>query len=186
LAVAIASVTGCGDESAAPGDPARPAPGATTLAALADPTAPATLSSSNHEIYAQKNIACVDCHECGRRSPDGHAAAWMDRTSPTFHAYGANASLASCEPCHGPALDGAGGTTKVACAACHGTSWATNCTLCHGGGDSLSGAPPRTTWGKAADPVRVGAHTAHLAATHGLEPVACASCHVVPGERVLR
>jgi predicted CxxxxCH...CXXCH cytochrome family protein len=53
--------------------------------------------------------------------------------------------------------------------------------MCHGGTDNQTGAPPKTTWGNATDAVRVGTHTAHVAATHGLAAaVACATCHVQP------
>jgi predicted CxxxxCH...CXXCH cytochrome family protein len=52
--------------------------------------------------------------------------------------------------------------------------------MCHGGTNDQTGAPPRTTWGNAADAVRVGAHARHLAGSANAPPVACASCHVVP------
>jgi predicted CxxxxCH...CXXCH cytochrome family protein len=55
--------------------------------------------------------------------------------------------------------------------------------MCHGGTDNQTGAPARATWGNAADAVRVGAHTSHVAATHGLAAaVACATCHVQPAD----
>jgi predicted CxxxxCH...CXXCH cytochrome family protein len=54
--------------------------------------------------------------------------------------------------------------------------------MCHGGTDSQTGAPPRTVWGRSSDAVRVGAHTSHLAGTHGLGVTACSSCHVVPAD----
>jgi predicted CxxxxCH...CXXCH cytochrome family protein len=110
----------------------------------------------------------------------GHGADWMDQTSSGFHAYAADQNLASCQACHGTTLDGVGGTVALSCAQCHGGQWKTSCTMCHGGTDSQSGAPPRTVWGQSGDAVRVGAHTAHLAGTHGLGAVTCSSCHVVP------
>jgi predicted CxxxxCH...CXXCH cytochrome family protein len=54
--------------------------------------------------------------------------------------------------------------------------------MCHGGVDSTTGAPPKATWGNAADPVRVGAHTRHLAGSANAPAVACASCHAVPAD----
>lgn len=112
----------------------------------------------------------------------GHTPAWMDTASPGFHAYSANASIASCQGCHGVNLDGVGGSATTACATCHGATWRTSCTMCHGGADSTSGAPPATTWGNGADAVRVGAHTLHLAGSANAPAVACASCHAVPAD----
>jgi predicted CxxxxCH...CXXCH cytochrome family protein len=58
---------------------------------------------------------------------------------------------------------------------------AESCTLCHGGTDNQTGAPPRDLLGKV-DPSlpSVGAHTAHLAANRFANPIACDACHVVP------
>jgi predicted CxxxxCH...CXXCH cytochrome family protein len=185
LAVLAVALSACGDAKDAPlakrlvneltaATTAKPGAAA---AALGDPS----VSSTSHDLYAQKGFQCDACHPCGQRSPDGHAAAWMDGSSSGFHAYSANASLASCQSCHGPALDGAGGSVSVSCAQCHGETWKNDCTECHGGTDGTSGAPPRATWGHSAELVRAGAHTAHLAATHALsKPVACASCHAIP------
>ena len=52
-------------------------------------------------------------------------------------------------------LDGVGGVSTVACSTCHGSSWATTCTMCHGGVDNTTGAPPKATWGQGADLVRL-------------------------------
>jgi predicted CxxxxCH...CXXCH cytochrome family protein len=175
-AVVVASLVvigyaGCGPRGAP--DPAAPAQVA-RAAAVASP--------SNHDVYAAHGIACAACHPCGTRMPGGHAADWMDTASPQFHASAANENLAGCQACHGAALDGVGGTVAVSCAQCHGASWSTTCTMCHGGTDSQTGAPPRTVWGRSAETVRVGAHTAHLAGPHGLGVVACSACHAVPAD----
>jgi len=123
----------------------------------------------------------------------GHAASWMDTSSPDFHAFSANRGIASCTSCHGADLSG--GTAGVPCANCHkaaalgGTArdFAT-CTACHGGIANQTGAPPAATWGYAGDPdrgggtldpVRVGAHTKHVAATLAT-PFDCGVCHVKP------
>jgi hypothetical protein len=77
--------------------------------------------------------------------------------------------------------DGVGGSVSVSCAQCHGATWKTDCTECHGGTDGTTGAPPKATWGNAADTVRIGTHTSHVAATHALgQPVGCAICHPIP------
>jgi predicted CxxxxCH...CXXCH cytochrome family protein len=143
----------------------------------------AATASGAHDLYAQRGFTCEACHPCGKRDPSGHALAWMDLASPGFHAYDSNSNLSSCQPCHGAALDGVGGTTSVSCAQCHGATWRTNCTFCHGGTGSQTGAPPKTVWGRSSDAVRVGTHEAHLGATHALSrPVPCATCHVVPAD----
>jgi predicted CxxxxCH...CXXCH cytochrome family protein len=116
------------------------------------------------------------------QSSGGHPASWIDQTSPGFHAYAADANLGACQNCHGPNLDGVGGSATTSCATCHGAGWRTSCTMCHGGTDNPTGAPPRTTWGNSADAVRVGAHSRHLAGSANAPPVACAACHVVPSD----
>jgi predicted CxxxxCH...CXXCH cytochrome family protein len=113
----------------------------------------------------------------------GHPAGWMDAASAGFHAVSANQDLSGCGSCHGPNLDGVGGsaTTSCATAGCHGPTWRTNCLMCHGGLDNSTGAPPTAIWGHEAEARRVGAHTKHLGAT--LSPaVACAECHPVPAD----
>ncbi len=118
-------------------------------------------------------------------SRKGHGTSWMDQGSSDFHAYSANRGLAECQVCHGQDL--AGGLTGVACGDCHDkslpagvTTWKRNCVMCHGGNDNQTGAPPRATWGNAA-PIAAGAHTSHVAATHGLSlPLDCNACHLKP------
>ncbi len=186
LAVLLASCSGSagssaqGDGSRAAPDEAARAPAASTASAALAPLATCS-PTGGHSQYAAVGIACAQCHPCG--AAPYHAASWMDPASAGFHASAANAGLATCQPCHGAALDGVGGSTSLACAACHGASWKTTCTMCHGGADNQTGAPPRATWGNAGDPVRVGTHTAHVAATHGLSPpIACGACHVTPAD----
>jgi predicted CxxxxCH...CXXCH cytochrome family protein len=134
-----------------------------------------------HAQYAAQGYACVDCHPCGGET-NGHEAAWGDPAGQTFHAFAANRGLDPCRSCHGGELDG-GGRTSLGCATCHGETWRTGCTMCHGDPDVPGGAPPRATWGNGLDPVRVGAHRAHLEGVHGLAaPVRCDECHVTPGD----
>jgi predicted CxxxxCH...CXXCH cytochrome family protein len=129
----------------------------------------------------------VSAHTGGTPQFNSHPAAWMDTGSAGFHAYSANQGLASCQTCHGQAL--AGGYAPVGCGDCHDASlppgvpgWAVSCTMCHGGVDGPSGAPPRTTWGNGGDPVRVGAHTVHVAGGALGPPAACAVCHLEPAD----
>ncbi len=107
-----------------------------------------------------------------------HGDGWTDTASPNFHAYSANAGIAACGTCHGADLSG--GVAGLACADCHGQGFTTTCTGCHGGTANATGAPPRATWGNTA-PQATGAHTSHVAATHGLAaPIDCVACHVKP------
>ncbi|ABS26029.1 CxxxxCH/CxxCH domain-containing protein [Anaeromyxobacter sp. Fw109-5] len=176
-ACAALLLAACGPDAPPPATatPKPSVPRATSSALVAGPGATA------HDLYATKGIGCDACHPCGKRLPGGHAQPWMDSASASFHAYSANSGLAACTACHGPALDGVGGSVSISCAQCHGASWRTECSLCHGGPDGA--APPRTTWGHAGDALRVGAHAAHLSATHGVsKPVSCGACHVVPAD----
>jgi predicted CxxxxCH...CXXCH cytochrome family protein len=113
----------------------------------------------------------------------GHEPAWMDSASPGFHAYSANAGLGACQACHGPTLEGSG--SLRGCDACHdGTqrpAWG-SCTMCHGGTQNQTGAPPKATWGNGADPVRTGAHSAHVTGATLGAPIACGECHLTPAD----
>jgi predicted CxxxxCH...CXXCH cytochrome family protein len=112
------------------------------------------------------------------QSVGGHSQAFKtDTASAEFHAFEANRALAGCAPCHGAELEGGSGT---ACAECHGADWKTACVMCHGGTANATGAPPKATWGNPS-PIAVGAHTAHVAATHNLSPAfGCEYCHPKP------
>ena len=147
---------------------------------------PETMDANGEIIPASKGGKHVD----GTIQAAGHDVSWMDTTSPNFHAYAADADLASCTRCHGAQLDG--GTANVACTKCHvqgGTANPFGCTMCHGGTDNTTGAPPAATWGHAGDPtrgggtldpVRVGAHTAHVTASPISPAFDCNVCHVKP------
>src|SRR5512133_1097984 len=111
-ALAALFVGGCDGTSPAPAG--TPATAVTRNAALAGP------GSSAHDIYAARGVTCDACHPCGKKSPDGHALPWMQTADLGFHAYSANRGLGECQLCHGPTLDGVGGTTSVSCAQCHG------------------------------------------------------------------
>jgi len=155
-----------------------------------------------HPSVSGDLAGCVGCHALTMAAPGqliapsaggqhlngsveatgGHPAAFKDPASPEFHAFAANRGLASCQGCHGQALDGVGGSTSVACTTCHGADFTSRCTLCHGGVANASGAPPKPTWGGAGDPLRVGAHTKHVTGGAIGGPIACDVCHVVPAD----
>ncbi|GEJ57084.1 CxxxxCH/CxxCH domain c-type cytochrome [Anaeromyxobacter diazotrophicus] len=135
---------------------------------------------------------CQICHDVTKHTQGtvkfiSHATSWMDQADPGFHAFSADKSLATCQACHGQDLKG--GSVGVACGQCHDqalpagvTTWSQNCVMCHGGTDNQTGAPPRATWGQASDPVRVGAHSAHLAPTAISPGFGCVVCHVKPAD----
>ncbi len=119
-------------------------------------------------------------HLDGIVEASGHPATWMDTANAGFHAYSANLGLEPCKSCHGQDLSG--GSIDVACGKYRNlppgvASWKTSCTMCHGGTDNQTGAPPRVTWGRSANPIRAGAHTLHVA-----KSVACGVCHAVPAD----
>ncbi|HET8538898.1 MAG TPA: CxxxxCH/CxxCH domain-containing protein [Anaeromyxobacter sp.] len=120
-------------------------------------------------------------HLDGVVQSSGHAAEWKDPASAGFHAYAANRGLASCQPCHGTSLDGVGApVAKGACAGCHAAGWSTRCTMCHGGVENQTGAPPKATWGNGAEAVRVGAHGRHVQGGALAKPIPCLACHPQP------
>ena len=137
-----------------------------------------------------------DCEACHAQASHtggtvalvGHPTSWMDRADPGFHAFAANRGLAQCQKCH--LEDLGGGVTGFSCAQCHdktdsagaAIAWQTNCVLCHGGAENVTGAPPRTTWGNDADFVRIGVHTSHVTAGALAPAFDCAVCHVKPAD----
>ncbi len=89
--------------------------------------------------------------------------------------------ITPCQECHGAALDGGGSRVSCSSSSCHTAGWQTNCTLCHGGTDNMTGAPPvgirnetaRTT-------LAVGAHTSHVQNTATHLAWNCTRCHTTP------
>ncbi len=138
------------------------------------------------------NPNCSNCHTtiaADRSFPDpsthidgvvqaiaGHRAGWA---APTAHGAAANNSgIATCQGCHGAALDG--GTVGISCASCHPAGWQTDCTFCHGGTLTTTGEPPEGIDGETRrDALAVGAHNEHMRGTHHA-PGGCDQCHVVP------
>lgn len=94
-----------------------------------------------------------------------------------FHGIDSNLQATDCRECHGDDL--MGGDSEVSCdtSGCHSNDWRSDCTYCHGGLDSLSGAPPRGIDGTS-EPLfaAFGAHKMHLSAD-GHPAFACTECH---------
>lgn len=100
----------------------------------------------------------------------GYAAA-------SIHGTDANVQAEDCRECHGDQLTG--GTAGVSCddTACHAAGWRTDCTFCHGGVDTATGAPPRDLDGTSdGDSIRFRAHTSHVTERNHA-PFACTQCH---------
>ena len=107
-----------------------------------------------------------------------HPASWIDPRSQDFHGTVALVNgTSSCLVCHGADLQG--GDINVSCVDCHLQSGA--CTICHGGTDNNTGAPPVDLRGRIATTfIGVGAHTAHLEGSSDALAVPCDYCHLVP------
>lgn len=128
---------------------------------------------------------CSDLREPISTNPvaelEVHPAEWLVETSQDFHGQfiqNAGWNLEQCQQCHG--TDYTGGIAKTSCLTCHPQT-PEDCTVCHGGVDNLTGAPPEDLAGsQTTDSRGVGAHTTHLngaALSVGFE---CGTCHVVP------
>jgi len=134
----------------------------------------------------------VACH-----APSG-ADARATHQAPRWTMVGAGEAV--CGSCHGLPPEDHGGSGND-CARCHGTAYSGGqllaakhvngvvdvgdgqgggCSACHG--DATSPAPPRDSMGRTSETFpSVGAHRAHLEATHLLRgPIACNECHLVP------
>ena len=69
---------------------------------------------------------------------------------------------------------------QAVCDQCHGAS-PEACTLCHGGTDNMTGAPPVGLRGETGTgQLAVGAHTIHLEGGSLADGFACETCHIVP------
>ena len=108
-----------------------------------------------------------------RIHPEGFAAA-------AAHGPELLLGVQDCRACHGTDLTGG---TGPSCDTCHTPqepqAWRSDCTYCHGGADSDSGAPPRDLDGEGDS--RFGAHAAHVG-TSLAAAVDCVECHQQPAE----
>lgn len=111
----------------------------------------------------------------GRYHPVGFAAA-------NVHGPELNLGAQDCRSCHGGDL--AGDIAAPSCDTCHTPEtpqvWRADCTFCHGGTDSVTGAPPRDLDGSTTG-ITFPAHTAHMS-TAMMAAIDCTDCHVKPGD----
>ena len=144
--------------------------------------------SGSHYFHANTGgngkYACTTCHFGAGKDPNtgvatpNHANGTIDisfsakGTGTTYslgsHVAGSGYGTCSSSKCHGAGTPTWGAnTSKVTCEKCHGSA-ATN--------------PFYSTNGSTGNTVaKVGAHTAHLQATHGISSkISCSECHTVP------
>ncbi|MGE0402509.1 MAG: hypothetical protein AB7T06_37755 [Kofleriaceae bacterium] len=114
-------------------------------------------------------MAAIGCSE--RHHPDNYAGG-------AVHGPALERQDEDCRECHGDDLTG--GTSAVSCDGCHAgpsqTAWRQNCTFCHGGVETQTGAPPRNIDGTDL----VGpfpAHTEHVVGSAIAKPYDCGQCH---------
>lgn len=113
---------------------------------------------------------------------DVHPAGWLQVGAQSFHglfiADSLGWDLRNCQACHGQNY--AGGIANSSCLTCHPNT-PEDCTVCHGGVDNQSGAPPKDLADNTSTTARgVGQHTLHLAGGDIGSAIECTTCHVVP------
>ncbi|HEY5925024.1 MAG TPA: CxxxxCH/CxxCH domain-containing protein [Kofleriaceae bacterium] len=120
-------------------------------------------------LISMSMIATVGCSD--RHHPDNFAGG-------AVHGPALELQSEDCRECHGDDLTG--GTSGVSCDGCHAgptqTAWRQNCTFCHGGVETQTGAPPRNIDGTDL----VGpfpAHTEHVNGSAIANAYDCGQCH---------
>lgn len=110
-----------------------------------------------------------------------HPAGWLEKTSSDFHGRFLQSigwNLRNCQQCHG--IDYKGGIAESSCLTCHPAT-PEDCTVCHGGVDNLTGAPPHDLFGNGdVESPGVGVHTPHLEGEELSSGFSCSTCHIVP------
>jgi len=100
-----------------------------------------------------------------------------DFASPTVHGHELKLQTQDCRTCHGATLSGGIGPS---CDSCHQAEWRTTCTYCHGGTDTMTGAPPRGIRGETArDMLTFRPHTEH-GTVRNHAAFDCVQCHTKP------
>ncbi len=147
----------------------------------------ANCSICHPTVNANRAIVRKDLHingdiDIGFGQASYHATGILDPGSANWHGTlvrNAGWNLNTCKNCHG--TDYAGGWTGKSCNSCHEDT-PEGCTVCHGGVDNNTGAPPKDLAGNTATRnVTVGAHTSHVNGSKFTNNLTCEQCHIVPG-----
>ncbi|MFQ6092250.1 MAG: CxxxxCH/CxxCH domain-containing protein [bacterium] len=109
-----------------------------------------------------------------------HPPDWSEEHSPNFHGKKVERDgLPFCAQCHGS--DYRGGQSGSSCYECH-PNGPEDCTLCHGGVDNETGAPPYGLNGDSLTSYKgVGAHSTHVQSGDLKKGFECIECHREPG-----
>ncbi len=142
--------------------------------------------TTNAPVWTGANqAACGSCHDAGSNPS---SLQWKHGIHATWGL--------QCNDCHSSVVNGSlqiidkvrhvNGTidtlTRDAslCNRCHGTG-PDRCTVCHGGNDNQTGAPPQGLRGETAtSAVAVGAHTGHVEVSDIANAFDCNLCHTKP------
>ena len=118
--------------------------------------------------------ACGSCHGIPPPASSGHPAVSGGTTACAGCHPGTVKADGTIDVAGGKHINGAVDVTGGSCTACHGDSTRTA---------AIAPAPPRDTKGNTATTaLGVGAHQSHLNAGPLSAAIACAECHVVPGD----
>jgi hypothetical protein len=119
-----------------------------------------------------ESLPQVDAGTAMGYHPAGYAA-------PEVHGAELKLQVQDCRSCHGNELNGGAGPS---CDGCHQAGWRTNCTFCHGGTDTMTGAPPRELRGTIdRDRLVFRPHTEHTTErNHAAWD--CNQCHLKPSD----
>lgn len=100
-----------------------------------------------------------------------------DYALPEVHGIDLKMQTEDCRSCHGATLSGGAGPS---CDSCHQAGWRSSCTYCHGGTDTMTGAPPRELHGQTVrDMLIFRPHTEHTTERNHIA-WDCQQCHAKP------
>jgi predicted CxxxxCH...CXXCH cytochrome family protein len=143
--------------------------------------------AGNIPVWTSVNQAtCGSCHDAGTQPAE---LLWK-------HEFHVSVAGLKCADCHAQVVDLSNNITDldlhvngaidtltrdtVLCNSCHG-SGTQSCTVCHGGTDNQTGAPPKGLHGEILSSTQaVGAHSRHLSGGQVANGRSCSNCHIVP------
>ncbi|GAM07815.1 geobacter CxxxxCH...CXXCH motif protein [Geobacter sp. OR-1] len=148
-----------------------------------------TTGTGSHAAHARiYGMPCSECHSGAGKDPNTGIATPLHANGKINIAFSGTRAVGATYT-KGAAIDPGQGFGRCTAANCHGQgvpTWGsplsgTDCQKCHGDASApfYSTAIPRITTNTDA---KVGAHSAHLRATHAISGnIACSECHAVPG-----